>query len=235
MPGIRSAQFRAGVRSAVPIVLGYIPIGLAYAIIARRAGLSTLETLLMSLMVYAGASQMMAAGMVAQGATVPVIVLATFILNLRHLIMSLCVQNRMDPAPTGWRLLGAHWVTDETFAVYTTTPRERCTIWYFLGMGSAAYLSWALSGLVGALVTDLLPAILSASLGIALYAMFIALLLPHVRGNARLALLVLLTALMNWALGTVMAASWALIASTLLGALVGVFFVDTGEEAKSDA
>ena len=55
------------------------------------------------------------------------------------------------------------------------------------------------------------------------------------RGNARLALLVLLTALMNWALGTVMAASWALIVSTLLGALVGVFFVDTGEEAGSDA
>ena len=231
----RGAQFRAGVRGGLPIVLGYIPIGIAYAIIARQAGLSALETLLMSLLVYGGASQMMAAGMVAQGAAVPVIVLATFILNLRHLIMSLCVQNRMQPAKTSWRLLAAYWVADESFALFTTTERDKCTIWYFLGMASAAYVAWALSSLFGALVTDLLPAILSASLGVAIYAMFIALLLPHVRGNGRLALLVLLTALGNWVLGKFMAASWALIVSTLLGAFAGLFFVELGEEGEQHA
>jgi 4-azaleucine resistance transporter AzlC len=231
----RGAQFRAGLRSGLPIVLGYVPIGLAYAIIARQAGLSTPETVLMSLLVYAGASQMMAAGMLAQGAGALAIVLATFVLNLRHVIMSLCVNNRMAPAPTGWRLLGAYWITDETFAVFTTTERERCTVWYFLGMGLAAYAAWVLSSLVGALVMDLLPPILSASLGISLYAMFIALLLPHLNGNGRLALLVLLTALCSWGLSRVMAASWALILATLLCAFAGVFFVDLGEEGTADA
>ncbi len=235
MPSERGPQFRAGVRGGLPIVLGYLPIGVAYAVIARGAGLSTLETLLMSLLVYAGASQIMAAGMVAQGASAALIVLATFILNLRHLIMSLCVQNRMEPAPTGWRLLGAHWVTDETFAVFTTSAREKGNIWYFLGMGLASYSAWVLSSLLGALVMDLLPAILTASFGIALYAMFIALLLPHVRGNARLGLLVLLTALVNWGLSALMASSWALIVSTLLGALAGVFCVELGEEGTADA
>ena len=231
----RRAEFRAGVRSSLPIVLGYIPIGVAYAIIARRAGLSTLETVLMSLLVYAGASQMMAAGMLAQGAAVPVIVLATLIMNLRHLIMSLCVQNRIRGARLPGRLLASCWVTDESFAVFTTGGRERDSLWYFLGMASAAYFAWVLSSLAGALVMDLLPAILTASLGIALYAMFVALLLPHVCGNARLGLLVLFTALANWGLGCIMAASWALIVSTLLGAFAGLFFVELGEEGTEDA
>ena len=82
---------------------------------------------------------------------------------------------------------------------------------------------------------DLLPTILTASLGIALYAMFVGLLLPHVRGNGRLAVLVLLTALLNWLLGRVMASSWALILSTLLGAFAGLFFVELEEEETSDA
>lgn len=227
----RGAQFRAGARAGLPIVLGYVPIGLAYAIIARQAGLTTLETVLMSLMVYGGASQMMAAGMLARGAGLTAIILATFVLNLRHLIMSLCVNERMHPAPTPWRLLSSYWITDESFALFSTTARERCTVWYFLGMAFSAYVAWAASSLLGALVMELLPAILSASLGIAIYAMFIALLLPHVSGNGRLSLLVLLTAGCSWLLDRVMAASWALIVSTLVCAFAGVFFVDLGEEA----
>ena len=226
-------QLHAGIRAGIPIMLGYLPIGLAYAIIARQAGLSTVETLLMSLLVYGGASQMMAAGMFAQGAGITAIVLATFILNLRHLIMSLCVNNRVKSAGTGLRLLGSFWVTDECFALFSTTEKERCTIWYLLGLGGSSYLVWAASSLVGALVMNLLPAILTASLGIALYAMFIGLLLPHVSGNGRLALLVLLTALLNWLLGQMMASSWALILSTLLAAFAGLFFVDLGEEAAN--
>ena len=134
-------------------------------------------------------------------------------------------------AGTGWRLLGSYWVTDESFALFTTTVSENGSIWFFLGMGGVAYFAWALSSLIGALAMDLLPELLAASLGIALYAMFIALLLPHVRGNARLGLLVVLTALCNALLGRVIPASWALIASTLLGAFAGVFFVPLGEEA----
>ena len=235
MENERIAQFRAGARAGLPIVLGYIPIALAYAIIARHAGLSTLETLLMSLLVYGGASQMMAAGMLAQGAGITAIILATFVLNLRHLIMSLCVNERIKEAPVRWRLLGSFWVTDECFALFSTTEREKCSIWYFLGMASAAYTAWAASSLLGALVMEALPAILTASLGIALYAMFIALLLPHVRGNGRLGLLAVLTALCNFAFSRVMAASWALILSTLLCAFAGVFFVDLGEEAEANA
>ena len=63
----RRAQFRCGLRAGIPIVLGYVPVGIAYAILARQAGFTVRETCAMSLFVYAGASEMMAAGMYAQG------------------------------------------------------------------------------------------------------------------------------------------------------------------------
>ena len=89
-------EWLAGTRSAVPIMLGYVPVGIAYGVMARQAGLNTWQTVLMSLTVYGGASEMMAAGMVAQGAAVLPIVLTTFILNLRHIIMSTCVFSQMQ-------------------------------------------------------------------------------------------------------------------------------------------
>lgn len=228
----RKAQFFAGMRAGIPIMIGYIPIGIAYAIMARQAGLSILQTCLMSLLVYAGASQMMAAGMLGQGAGLVAIVLATFVLNLRQLIMSMCVMNKMEPSPTALRLLSSFGVTDESFAVFTTDKHAIPTIWYFLGLGLSIYLAWNLGTLVGAVAMDILPPIVTGSLAVALYAMFIGLLLPNLPGNRRLVALVVLTAVCNTLLNLVMASSWALIVSTLLCAFVGVFFVDLGEEGS---
>ncbi len=224
-------SFSAGVRTGLPIMLGYVPIGIAFAVMARQAGLSVGQTCLMSLTVYAGASQMMAAGMLAEGAGLAAIVLATFVLNLRHIIMSTCVMHRMEPAPLPLRLLAAFGVTDESFALFTTDTRGFRSVFFFLGIHAAIYLSWNLGTLLGALAMDLLPPILTASLGVSLYAMFISLLTPHLPGNGRLAALVLLTALCNTLLGRVMASSWALIVSTLLCAFAGSFFVEPEEES----
>jgi len=89
-------------------MLGYVPVGIAYGVMARQAGLNTWQTVLMSLTVYGGASEMMAAGMVAQGAAVLTIVLTTFILNLRHIIMSTCVFNQMQGGRLPVRMLAAN-------------------------------------------------------------------------------------------------------------------------------
>lgn len=230
----KKLQFLRGMRAGVPVILGFVPVGIAFAIMARQAGLSVVETSLMSVTVFAGASQMMAAGMYAQGAGLAAIVLTTFILNLRHIIMSTCVFNRMQGCPTAARLPLAFGVTDESFAIFTTEREENCTPWFFLGLILSTYLSWNVGTLIGALVSDLLPPMLTASLGISLYAMFIGLLVPGLRGNRRLGLLVLLTAVCNLLLTQVMDESWAMIASTLLGALCGVFFVEPDEKKEAD-
>lgn len=132
----KKEEWLAGARSAVPIMLGYVPVGIAYGVMARQAGLSTWQTVLMSLTVYGGASEMMAVGMVAQGAAVLTIVLTTFILNLRHIIMSTCVFNQMQGGRLPVRMLAAFGVTDETFAVYTTTANAPRTPRYFFSMVS---------------------------------------------------------------------------------------------------
>ena len=87
---------------------------------------------------------------------------------------------------------------------------------------------------IGAAASNFLPEILSASLGIALYAMFIGLLMPNLRGNLKLGLLVLLTAVVNSVLSQFIASSWALIISTLLCAFIGVFFVDLKEDEENE-
>ncbi|MFQ8907363.1 MAG: AzlC family ABC transporter permease [Subdoligranulum sp.] len=133
----KKEEWLAGTRSAVPIMLGYVPVGIAYGVMARQAGLNTWQTVLMSLTVYGGASEMMAAGMVAQGAAVLTIVLTTFILNLRHIIMSTCVFNQMQGGRLPVRMLAAFGVTDETFAVYTTTANAPRTPRYFSPWRSA--------------------------------------------------------------------------------------------------
>lgn len=232
-------EWLAGARSAVPIVLGYIPVGIAYGVMARQAGMSIWQTVLMSLTVYGGASEMMAAGMVAQGAAILTVVLTTFILNLRHIIMSTCVFSRMQGGRLPVRMLAAFGVTDETFAVYTTTPEAPRTPRYFFSMALCSYLSWALGSWIGAVATGLLPPLITAALGISLYAMFIGLLMPGLHGNGMLAALVVLTALCNTILCNVvhMDSGWAMIASTLGCAALGSFFVtpNTAEEKPEHA
>ena len=216
------------------MIFGFVPVGIAYAIMARRAGFSVLETVYMSLSVFAGASQMMAVGLYVQGAGILAMILATFIINLRHVIMGTCIMEKMPPTRPWMRWLLGFGVTDEAFAIFTTEKREKRTPWYFLGLTAVTYASWVAGSAVGAVVSDLLPDILTASLGIALYAMFIGLLVPGLTRNGRLALLVVFTAVVNTFLSRVMDSNWALIVSTLASAALGVFFVDLGEETEEE-
>ncbi len=223
-------QFFSGVRSAVPVMLGFIPVGIAYAIMARQAGFSIAETVTMSVAVFAGASQMMAVGMYTQGASIIAMIFATLILNMRHLIMGICIVNRMRGVKTWVKLLAAFGVTDEAFAIYTTEPEERCTIHYFFGLLVGTYASWVAGSAIGAVASDFLPTIITASLGIALYAMFIGIVTPNVTRNFKLGILVVVTAVCNTVLSVWLDSSKALIVSTLLCAAVGVFFVDPDEK-----
>lgn len=223
-------QYVLGLKAGVPVMLGFIPVGIAYAVMARQSGFSVPQTCLMSVTVFAGASQMMAAGMYARGAGMAAIILTTFVLNLRHIIMSLCVSERMEKASLPVRLIMSFGVTDESFAIFTTVKKENCTVKFFLGIVTVTYLSWNLGTFIGAVFSDFLPAFLTAALGVALYAMFTALLVPGVKGNPKLLLLTVLTAILNTLLTRFMDSGWAIIISTLSCAAAGVMFVELKEE-----
>lgn len=226
-PFSRRGDYLAGVRAGLPVVLGFLPVGVAYALLAGQAGFSSGETISLSALVFAGASQMMAVGLVAQGAGTGAIILTTFFLNLRHLMMSACVFQRMAPSSTGLRLLASFGVTDESFALFTAAPDNRRSIWYFLGMITVTYSAWVAGSALGAFAAPLLPEPVSDSLGVALYALFLSLLLPGLRGRGkRLTILVLLTAAANALLSLILPSGWALLLSALAGAGIGVFWID---------
>lgn len=229
---MKNKDFIKGLKAGLPVILGFIPVGIAYAIIARQAGFSVFQTCLMSLTVFAGASQMMAAGMVAETSSIIAIVIATFILNLRHIIMSMCVFNKMDSGK-GMKYVAAFGVTDESFAVFTTDKKHN-SIKYFLGLMFIGYASWNVGTLIGAIASDILPTVVTLSLGISLYAMFIGLLVPNLKGNWKLAALVLLTCVCNFLLNLIIESSWALVISTIVCAFIGVFFVDLKEDTNNE-
>ena len=219
------SEILRGAKASIPIVLGFIPVGITYAIMAADAGFNVLETVFMSVCVFAGASEMMAVGMYKSGAMIIAIALATFMMNLRHVIMSTCIFEKTEKLGVFKRLFLGFFVTDESFAVITS-DKERCGFWFFASLGVTHYLAWVVGSTIGALAANLLSETVSASLGISLYAMFIGLIVPSIKRNLRLFALVVGTAVLNSVLSFAVASEYSLIISTLVGAVVGVFFVD---------
>lgn len=215
------ADFARGCHAALPVALSYFPIAVSFGIVAGDGGLPLWLAALMSAVVYAGASQFAAVAMLRLGAPAPEIVLATFFLNLRHLVMNLSLLPRLPDSRLG-RLLVAPGITDETFAVASFHPDERVrSIAGMAGLALTAWASWLAGTVTGGLAADALPALFTEAMAVALYGLFIGLLVPAVR--AAPAGLVAATAAMavNWAASQVLPPGWAIILAILAGASVG--------------
>lgn len=226
MKNKRLKSYFYGIRKGVPVLIGFLPVAISYAIAATAGGMTAGEVVGMSGAVFAGASQIMAAEMIAGGAGYLAIIMATFTLNLRHIIMSTCVFKKLKTKNWFARMLVGFGVTDETFAIYTTEPEETGDEFFMLGLISISYGSWVLGALVGVLLQRAMPESLSQSFGIALYALFIALIVPDIKKSIKLFLTVLLTIAVNVGLSFILDKSWAIIAATLVGAAVGTLFFE---------
>lgn len=228
----RKEKFIEGCKKGVPIAFGYVPMGIGYAAIAIKAGMTPIQTVSMSVLVYAGAGQIIAASMLLSGATVMAIILTNFVVNLRYFVMSTCVLNQVEKSSLPLNILAAHVTVDESFAMFSLS--EDSNIWIYLGIAIFAWLSWILGAGIGVVVLDLLPVIVTNSFNISLYALFVAILVPAIKESKQIALLVLITAILNVVLGQFLG-NWSLIVSTLLGAAIGMYIVDDeyilGEDA----
>ena len=206
--------------------------GIGYAAIAIKAGMTPIETISMSFLVYAGAGQIIAASMVLSGATAMAIILTNFVVNLRYFVMSTCVLNQVEDSNVGLNILAAHVTVDESFAMFSLS--EDSSIWIYLGIAITAWLSWCLGAGIGVVLLDLLPVIVTNSFNISLYALFVAILTPTVKENKQIAVLVLVTAVLNVVLGQFLG-NWSLIVATLLGAVIGMYIVDDEYLLSGDA
>lgn len=219
----RKEKFIEGCKKGVPIAFGYVPMGIGYAAIAIKAGMTPLQTVSMSVLVYAGAGQIIAASMLLSSATAMAIILTNFVVNLRYFVMSTCVLNQVEKSSLPLNILAAHVTVDESFAMFSLS--EDSNIWIYLGIAVFAWLSWILGAGIGVVVLDLLPVIVTNSFNISLYALFVAILVPSIKESKQIALLVLITAVLNIVLGQFLG-NWSLIVSTLVGAAVGMYIVD---------
>ena len=222
-------QFIRGIKTGFPIAVSYFPIAIAFGALAIESSLTTQEAVLMSVFVFAGASQFMAASMLLAGASGVQIVTATFFLNLRHLIMSMAVHDRLKQISTGWRMGLSFGITDETFALLTLQDRDReeqISQLYVAGLLLTAYLGWVTGTAVGCVSVQVIPAVISAGMTMGLYAMFIGLLVPQLRNSVRVLVIALASMLLSALFHRLLESGWAIVLATVLGALVGAFIIE---------
>lgn len=187
-------ELKEGLVSAFPIFIGYLPVALAYGLLAKNSSISLMDTLLFSIMVYAGASQFMALDLIAIGISTGSIVLATFLLNLRHLMMSASLSLDFKDIDRRYLPIVAFGITDETFSVISFN-KDKISLPYLLVVTMLSYIVWVLGTAAGYLAGEIIPPTLQSSLGIGLYAMFAALLFPEAKKDKRIFGLVTISAI----------------------------------------
>lgn len=223
-----SLMIRKGMTTAIPIMLGYLPVAITYGVLAKQSGLSLTELTLMSVFVYAGAGQFMGVNMIAVGTSVLEIIVATFILNLRHFVMSLSLMNQLRGFSLKWRLPLTLGLTDETFAVSSVHTKEAHMekgILFYGTLFILSYLSWVSGSFLGGVLGEIVPDTLSQSMGIALYAMFIGLLVPSVKKEIKVGLIAIIAMLIHVICSEVLqlTSGWSIVIGTILGGFFGVF------------
>lgn len=177
-------KVKDGIKSAVPIVIGYVPLGLAFGVLAEKGGLSPWEAALMSILVYSGSGQLVSLGLLAQGAAIGSIIATVMVVNLRYLLFSASLAPKVQNLSRPVLAFLSSEITDESFAVsISRLEEEPADKNYLLGLYMTAQLSWVLSSLVGASVGNLITNIEAFGVNFALPAMFIALLVLQLKNR----------------------------------------------------
>lgn len=179
----QNLMLRQGAAAGWPICLGYFPIGLALGVLAQKAGLPWWAVAMMSVLVFAGSAQFICVAMLAAGASTPAIILTTFVVNLRHVLMSSALAVYLQGVNRRFLSLYAYGVTDESFAVNLTRFRSgNWDRWRALVVNHLANAVWVIATICGALVGQFVP---QGALGIdyALTGMFICLLVFQLQGR----------------------------------------------------
>jgi 4-azaleucine resistance transporter AzlC len=220
----RWREFWAGARATLPLVIGAVPFGIIFGAVAVNSGLSAWATAALSLFVFAGASQFVAAGLVAGGAGLLVIILTTFVVNLRHSLYAVSIAPYVKSLPQSWLLPLGFTLTDETFLIAEERYRRPDTNpykhWYQAGSAAFMYINWQLCTWIGIAAGSTLPNPQSWGLDFALVVTFVGMLAPALRRVP-----IVTCALVAGAASILFAGlpnRLGLLAATILGVLAGV-------------
>lgn len=219
--------FIKGIKACIPTIFGYLSIGFACGILSKSCGLTFGEALGMSVFIYAGSAQFIAASMILSNASVVSIIATIFFVNFRHLFMSAALAPYFKKNSFLKNLSTGVLLTDETFLVAAAEGFNRKKINYFwmLGLNITAYLNWAVATGIGVMIGSIIPDYKVFGLDFALTAMFIGLLISSIKGSLKVnkAIIIIITSVITLILSTkIVGTSAGIIIAAIVGALIGV-------------
>lgn len=196
----RRAALAQGIRDGVPIALGYFAVSFALGIAAKNAGLSPFQSMLASLLCNASAGEYAGFTVIAARSGLMTMAIMTLIANARYLLMSTAMSQRMDPEGNPiHRFLMSFFITDEFFAITIARPGY-LEPFYLYGAVLVASPCWAVGTALGCLAGELMPLRAVSALSVALFGMFLAVIVPPARKNKVIAGLILICFLASFAL-----------------------------------
>lgn len=229
----QTSSFSDGVKACLPTIMGYLGIGIAMGIVGKSAHLAIWQIFLMSTLVYAGSAQFILCGLLLLSAPVLSIVFTVFLVNLRHLLMSLSVAHyfKEDSLLNGIAI--GTLLTDESYGVLMSTlaQEKKVTSNWMHGLNITAYLVWILSTVIGALLGNFIPDPTIFGFDFALTAMFLGLFLfqvqlPLTRQRNKTITILAVTSVVLFLLMRFVSAEFAVILATLSGCFAGVLIKD---------
>ena len=222
---------KMGLRDGFPIGIGYFSVSFAFGLYSVSMGLNFLETLFISMFNLTSAGQMAAVPIIAAGGSFIELALTQLVINARYLLMSLSLSQRLGVSVKGRdKFLLAFALTDEMFAV-SMSKENNLSRKYLYFLIILPYLGWTTGTLLGAVAGEILPASLVSALGIAIYAMFIAIVVPPLKKSRGVALAVLIAIALSLSFNYLgflksVPGGFAIIISAVLASLV-MAYLDT--------
>jgi branched chain amino acid efflux pump len=233
MIGTMTKEVEQAFKAAIPIFIGYVPAAVAFGILSKGCGITLLQCFLFSAVVFAGASQFIALNLLVTGMGGGGVILTTLLVNFRHFLMSASLSTRVSRMSRRAHVLMAFGVTDEVFSVLSFRKGTLTKRFVFL-LELSAYSAWVSGTVAGYILGGFLPAILTKSMGVALYALLLAILVPELKNSIKAVVLAAASGLLNSFLIKldILPDGWTIIVCILVVALAGTFFMvdDVREE-----
>lgn len=221
--------FRDGIISCVPTILGYLGIGIAAGVVGKASNLSVLEIGLLAVVVYAGSAQFIISGMIFMGSPLSAIVLTTFLVNLRHFLMSLSVADYYKKENLLTSIGIGTLLTDESYGVLMTAlqNKKRVSVSWTYGLNITAYVTWIGATILGGVIGDFIPNPEKIGLDFALIAMFIGLIILQVnlplKNKTKETIIILSSVIISlYFLMSILSPEMSVIGATLIGCSVGM-------------
>lgn len=229
-------DFYEGLHHGFPVFLGYVPVSFTFGLMTVSLGLPKWAAILISLTNLTSAGQFAGLNLIAVCCSYFELGLTVFIINLRYMLMSLSLALKIDPnTPTLQRMLFSFGITDETYVLASLRP-NKVTSAYMFGLISLPIVGWNLGTILGVFISDFMPAPLQSACGIALYAMFIALIVPQGRKDFKTLKVVLIAVAISCFLTYVpvvnnISSGFKIILSAVAASALGAYFFPRKEDA----